>query len=157
MPDFLTIKIEIMKRKKIIFTIVAIAIICGGLYGFSEYNRKVKDLSKVKEQVQVNAEELVAMFLKSETEANALYLGKIVAVKGIVKKVERDDMGYYAVILGEGENKSSVRCSMDSSHHQDIADLPAGSRITIKGSCTGFNEDELLGSDVILNRCVVHK
>jgi hypothetical protein len=27
--------------------------------------------------------------------------------------------------------------------------------IKIKGNCTGYNEDELLGLDVIINRCVI--
>jgi hypothetical protein len=30
--------------------------------------------------------------------------------------------------------------------------------VKIKGNCTGYNADDLLGSDLVLNRCmVVHK
>lgn len=146
-----------MKKKKIILSAILAAIICGAWYGYSEYNRKVRDLIDVKAQLQLNAAHLIGTFEKNETEANAQYLDKIIAVKGTIKTIEKNDKGYYSVILGEEKSRSSVRCSMDSIHQHDVASLPVGSLITIKGACTGFNADELLGSDVILNRCVVEK
>ena len=157
MPEFLTTKIKYMKKKKIIFIAIAIAIICGGLYGYKEYTRKVKDLSKVKAHVQMSAADLINAFENDETKANEIFLDKIIAVNGNVKSVEKNDMGYYSVVLGDENNMSSIRCSMDSIHQKDVANLEAGSFITMKGACTGFNADDLLGSDVILNRCVVQK
>jgi hypothetical protein len=44
---------------------------------------------------------------------------------------------------------------MDSVHNNEAAILQKGTHATMKGICTGFNKDELLGSDVILIRCVV--
>ena len=98
---------------------------------------------------------LIQVFEKNEAEANAQYLDKIIAVRGTVRTVEKDDKGYYCVILGKQNSMSSIRCSMDSVHQEEVAGIPAGSVITVKGACTGFNADELLGSDVILNRCVL--
>jgi hypothetical protein len=146
-----------MTAKKIILPAIVIAAIGGGWYGYKEYTREVKDLSKVKAQVRIHAAGLISAFEKNEPGANALYLGKVIAVKGKVKTVEKDDKEYYSVILGEENNMSSVRCSMDPAHREDVAALAAGSQITVKGACTGFNADELIGSDVILNRCVVAK
>jgi hypothetical protein len=144
-----------MKKKKIIIMALAIAIISGGWYGYSEYTRKVKDLKHVKAHVRIGATGLVAAFEKDEVAANTLYLDRIMAVKGIVKAVEKNDQGHYTVILGDEGNMSSVRCSMDSVHQDEVESFSAGASVTIKGACTGFNADDLLGSDVILNRCVV--
>lgn len=144
-----------MKKKRIILSIIVFAVIGGGWYAYREYNRKVKDLSNVKAAVQFNATELIAAFEKDETKSNALYLDKIVAVQGVVKMVEKSDIGHYSVILGEQGSMSSVRCSMDSVYQHKAAALVSGTFIKIKGACTGFNTDELLGSDVILNRCVI--
>jgi hypothetical protein len=33
--------------------------------------------------------------------------------------------------------------------------IKPGMTVKIKGNCTGYNEDELLGLDVIVNRCVI--
>lgn len=146
-----------MSKKKIIISVIAVAILCGGWYGYAEYTRKVQDLDQVKAQVRMNADELITAFEKNESEANAMYLDKIIAVKGQIKTIEKDDMGHYSVILGDESSMSSVRCSMNPAHNENVAELTAGTFITMKGACTGFNADELLGSDVILNRCVVQK
>jgi hypothetical protein len=48
---------------------------------------------------------------------------------------------------------------MDSVHQQDAARLAVGSSAILRGACTGFKKNELmgedLGSDVELNRCAV--
>jgi hypothetical protein len=47
---------------------------------------------------------------------------------------------------------------MDSAHQQDATLLAIGSSAMMRGVCTGYNKDEMgLGSDIILNRCVVVK
>jgi hypothetical protein len=40
--------------------------------------------------------------------------------------------------------------------NQQAASLKTGSNVSIKGAITGFMKDDLgIGSDVVLNRCVV--
>lgn len=146
-----------MKKKtvKIILGIIFGMLAAIAFYAYKEFNRKVKDLSYVKAGIHMDAAQLISTFEKNETAGNSQFLDKIIAVKGNVKAVEKTDKGYYTVILGGDNSMSSVRCSMDSVHQDEVADIIAGTVITMKGSCTGFNRDELLGSDVILNRCVV--
>jgi hypothetical protein len=43
---------------------------------------------------------------------------------------------------------------MDSASVKQAVNLQAGTNVIVKGVCTGFNADELVGSDVVLNRCV---
>lgn len=144
-----------MRIKKIIVGSVIIAVLGGAGYGYSEYNRKPKSLDKVKPHVVLSAETLIKDFETNEKDANSKYLDKIIAVDGKIRSVEKSENGYFTVVLGKEGTMSSVRCSMDSVFQQAVANLSAGSEIRMKGACTGFNADELLGSDVILNRCVV--
>jgi hypothetical protein len=146
-----------MKKKRIILGVIAVAIIGGAWFGYGEYSRKVKDLARVDAQITMQSAELIAVFERNETTANAEFLDKIIAVKGKVKELEKNDRGHYTIVLGDQGSMSSVRCSMDSVHVKDIAGVMEGNVIMIKGACTGFNADELLGSDVILNRCVIEK
>ena len=146
-----------MKKKRIILGFIVIAILGGAWYGYSEYNRKVKDLSKVKAQLTMQTQELITAFEQNETAANSKYLDKIIAVKGKVKALEKDDSGLYSIVLGDEGSMSSVRCSMDSVHVKQVTKVKEGSEVIVKGACTGFSSDELLGSDVILNRCVIEK
>jgi len=134
---------------------VAVLAIAAGIYGYKEYNRKNKDLAYVKPDIKINVAELIAAFEKNEAESNKIYLDKVIEIDGPVKQIIKDEKGYYTAVLGQKENMSSVRCSMDTVHQKTVSVVAEGSQVSIKGVCTGFNADELLGSDVILNRCVI--
>jgi len=144
-----------MKKKRILLGFIAVAIIGGAWLGYNEYNRKVKDLADVKAQITMQTNDLINAFEKDEKTANAQYLDKIIAVKGNIKTIEKDDRGNYSIVLGDNSSMSSVRCSMDSVHAREVISINEGTEVVVKGACTGFNADELLGSDVILNRCVL--
>jgi len=148
-----------MKRKTILYSFITIVVIIIGLVYFvsREYNRKHKDVANVTAAFTLSTDEVIAAFSKDEKNANAKYLDKVMSVNGTVKSLDKDDRGFYTVILGEPNSMSSVRAVMDSSHNDEAMNLPVGKKISIKGICTGFNADELLGSDVILNRCTIQQ
>ncbi|MBK5270517.1 MAG: hypothetical protein JJE22_05825 [Bacteroidia bacterium] len=124
--------------------------------GVSEYNRANKDFSNVTADIKIVATDLIQEYETNDSSANKKYLGKIIEISGVIKDIAKDEAGYYTVVLGDTASMSSVRCSMDSVHQQDAARQTIGSSATVRGSCTGFNKDEMgLGSDVILNRCVI--
>lgn len=145
-----------MKKKKIrmALAILALAVLCGGWYAYHEFTRKVKDLKYVKASMRLEAPGLIRVFERDEDGSNKRYLDKIIAVSGRVKSVETNERNHITVVLGEANSLSSVRCSMDSLHQSELPPLLEGSEVTLKGACAGFNKDELLGSDVLLNRCV---
>ena len=133
----------------------------GAWQGLEEYNRKNKDLNKTKPDVKISAIELLKDYEANDSIANGKYLGKIIELSGNIKKVENDGVGSYTIVLGEQSSLSSVRCIMDTTYRNDAAAVNEGSSVTIRGLCTGFKKNELLGenlgSDVELNRSVVIK
>ena len=142
---------EIMKRNVTI--VILVLLVTAGLYAYKIYTGKVKNLEDVKADVTVTANDLIAAFEKDSAAANKQYLGKIITVNGNIKSIEKEAGD---IILGSGESMSSVRCSLDTNYVKKTIGLNIGNQITIKGACTGFNSDELgLGSDVVLNRCVI--
>ncbi|MCU7547990.1 OB-fold putative lipoprotein [Chitinophagaceae bacterium LB-8] len=140
--------------KRIVLILLVIIILAVGWYAYRAYTGKVKSLTEVKTDVKINAKELIAAFEKDSAAANKQYLGKVMEVTGNVKSVEKEE-GSATVSLGESGAMSSVRCSMDTTYVQEAANIQEGNSITVKGACTGFMSEELLGSDVILNRCIV--
>lgn len=147
-----------MQRKKITWLIILLVVLGGGWYGYREYTRTNKDLLEVNAHFTRPAGDLIKEYEADDSVATKKYNGKIVEVNGFVKKIDTDDQGYYTIVLGDTASLSSVRCSMDSTHQKDAANIAEGSSATIRGACTGFNKDEMgLGSDVILNRCVIIK
>lgn len=149
-----------MKRKKIIRYILLpllVIIAAAAFYIYKEYNRTHKDTARLKPDFSLAATAIIREFETDEQSSNKKYWDKIIRIDGIVKEVARDERGFYSVILGDTSAMSSVRCSMDSAHNNEALVLQKGSEVAVKGICTGFNADELLGSDVILVRCVIDK
>ena len=144
-----------MKKSKVFFLIVAIVLLVGILYVYREYNRTNKVLSEVEAAVKISAPELLASFASNDSLANLKFLGKIVEIDGILKNVETPEDNISIIVVGGKEAMSSVRCTMDSSYNRQSFSLEKGVAVIIKGICTGYNADELLGSDVLLNRCVI--
>lgn len=139
--------------KRFVSLIVLLLVIAGGIFAYKLYTGKVKNLEDVKADITVKAIDLITAFEKDTAAANKQYLGKIVAVTGNIKSIEKESG---TIVLGEAASMSSVRCSLDSNNVKKLQGLNIASQINIKGACTGFNPDELgLGSDVVLNRCVI--
>jgi len=149
-----------MKRKKIIRYVVLpllLILAAAAFYIYKEYTRTHKDTAKIKPDYTISATELLKEFEANEQVSNKKYWDKVIRVEGMVKELAKDDKGFYSIILGDTASMSSVRCSVDSVHGNEAAAVKQGSIIAVKGICSGFNADEMLGSDVILVRSVVDK
>jgi hypothetical protein len=147
-----------MKRKVIVrYIVLPMLLIFSAiaLYIYKEYNRTHRDTAKLKADYTVTADDLIREFTVDEQSSNKKYWDKVLLVKGIVKSVDKDERGFYSIILGDTASMSSVRCSMDSIHNNEAVSVQKGNVIGVKGICSGFNSEELLGSDVILVRCAV--
>jgi len=146
-----------MKRKNVFrfFFLPLLVIIVAGWYVLKEYNRTHADTSSLRPDFSVVAKDLVKEFTVNEQASNKKYWDKVVEVNGMVKEISHDENGIYNLALGDTSELSSVRCSIDSLHSKEATSIEKGAIVTMKGVCTGFNADELLGSDVILVRCVL--
>jgi hypothetical protein len=146
-------------KKKILVFLVAALVIGGfaGLYAYNEYNRKPIDTSMANPDYASTAITLLAEFQLNDTLAGKKYTDKLLQVDGTIKDIAKDDKGFYTISLGDSTAMSSVRCSMDSAFQQSANQYTKGQSIGIKGVCSGYNADELLGSDLILVRCTTTK
>ncbi len=147
-----------VKKKKILqYIVLPIVLIIGAIaiYFYKEYNRTHKDVSDLNADYAVTATNLLNEFESNEQSSNKKYWDKVIEVEGIAKDLVKDAKGFYTIVLGDPETMSAVRCSIDSAHNNEANSITKGKNIKIKGICSGFNSDELLGSDVVLVRSVV--
>lgn len=148
-----------MKKRTILFSFIGLLVAAGALYGYLVYTKGNKDLANVKPALTIEAEKLVQEFTSNEKAANQKYLPKeeyIIDVTGTVKSINKDERGKTTLVLqASASDMSSVQCAIDSTHVKDLTVLSAGASARVRGVVTGFNSDELLGSDVFLARCVL--
>jgi len=141
-----------MKKATLILIVIALLAFAAWKAYYYFYSAP-KNLTTVDAIATLNATELVQAFEADSASANRKYLGKVVAVEGEIKSIETD--GGVTIVLKTDNAASTVRCSMDSTQKTASSELKEGSLIKIKGNCSGYTADELLGADVILNRCVL--
>ena len=149
-----------MTRKKkwlYIFSLFVVAITSIAFYLYKEYNRKNIDTAELEPDYTIAASAIIKEFETDQASASKSYSNKTILVKGFVKDILKDDHGFYSLMLGDTSSMSSVKCSMDSLHNNEAAAIKKGVYAAVKGVCAGFNADELLGSDVILLRCMIEK
>jgi hypothetical protein len=144
-----------MARKKTIIISILLLIVAGIVYTYKEFNRTNVNIAGESSAYTVNARALIKEFNENDSSANRKYVGKVISVKGLVKDINKDERGYYTISLGDTTSMSSIRCSIDSIYTKTAIAVKRGMNIHVKGSCTGFNKDELLGLDIIFNRCLV--
>jgi hypothetical protein len=144
------------KRKSIVIWrlgFVVFVISCIAFWFFiKEYNRKPQSIVSVKADYELVDTLLVSEFESNGQLADKKYKGKIVLVNGLVKKVVQKEAAY-TISFGSSLSPSSILCSIDST--QNAGKITEGKQALIKGLYVGFNHDEILGSDVILNRCIL--
>jgi len=145
-----------MKKYRRYILAAIILVVVAVLWVYREYTRKNIDLTDADPDYTIAAPALIHEFETNDSAANKKFLGKILLVTGSLKDISKDG-NYVTLILGDTGSMSAVRCAMDTSHAVNQNEFTKGVSVNIKGSCTGFNKDELLGSDVIMNRCVVVK
>lgn len=125
---------------------MGIALLCAIGWGFHLYFKTRPDIGSMKASVSLTAISLYTQYQKDETAANTLFLEKVIAVDGEVLDVTKTD-STLSIQLKGGDN-GGINCS--------IRNIPntipkKGSRVTIKGKCSGFL------MDVNLVDCVMEK
>lgn len=140
--------------RKILLPIIVVVVLVGLWFAFKAYTRTNEDLENKSPDFTVQSSALINEFAKDTATANAKYIDKIIEVSGNIKMIDANGNPVVIALGSQGE-MSSVLCSMDSTHAEKYHGLKEGDLVTLKGICTGGVTEEIFGTDVKLNRCVV--
>lgn len=137
-----------MKPKQIIIIAgVIIGIVVVGLIFLKVFQPASRSVDKINPDFTLSSTTLVSEFENDEKMANSLYLDKIIEVSGTISNIS-DDGSVVVVTLREPESLSGVLCSFDK-NFISMEKMSLGTKVTIKGICTGY----LL--DVVLTKCAL--
>jgi hypothetical protein len=137
----------------IFFGIILVVAIGGGFYAYREFMRKPKDALETKAAYTLSPAEISKSFMDDEQKANKMYVGKAIAIRGIISEIKTDENGNRTLVFYDSTLNVTISASLDSIHNPKAAVLQGGDKVSVKGFCVGFNRDELLGSDIQFNRC----
>ena len=132
---------------KIALAVVFIVAVGGILAALYLYNLKPKDLQNVRPDFIITATALLKAFEDDEKGSSAKYINKIIEVSGEIVSAKPGEKNTFNIILKTGSDFSSVICTFPV--FPDTTILKTGTRITLRGECSGFL------MDVLLNNCAV--
>lgn len=134
-------------KKIILSALVLILIIAAsGYYYVFIYSKNRKFDMEHAESMKIKAEELVKAFQENETNANKLYLDKVLLINGVVGATAKTQSGETSVTLTSSDPFSGVMATLDSSV---TAQVKVGDTIDIKGFCKGFLSDVVITNALI--------
>jgi hypothetical protein len=131
---------------KILLGVVLLFILAGVGNGLYLFTKQHKNLGKVKPDFVITAVDLQKAFEDNEAAATAKYVKKILEIEGEVESVKTGEANVLNVTIKSGSDLSSVICTFVPA--TDPAKFTIGSRVTVRGECSGFL------MDVLMNNCV---
>lgn len=141
-----------MKRNIFILLFVLLGIV--SVYVYREYNRKPAYAAGAKADHIISAATLIKEFENDENTASIKYANKVIQVRGVLTSFDVYN-GVTSITVGDSSSASNVRCTMDDTDPFISQPIAIGTEITVKGICVGFNKDELIGSDVLMNKAII--
>jgi len=146
------------KTKKNIALVVVLLIAGTASVGYYLYNKKHFSVQGSTASTVIAAVTLHQTFVTDSLTAKNKFIGdevnhKVIQVTGEVAEVKKDQQGITIILLKTSTDGAFINCSMEGK----ADNVNAGSKIAIKGICTGYNFDADMGipGDVILTRCFI--
>lgn len=139
------------KRTKYGTTLLLFLITGLSLYGYIRHSSGSTPII-AKADLYITADDLIRAFERNESFSDSLYLYKKLSVRGIIKKVEKNESGNYMIFLGtRSAIPGLINCYLDSLYRSYPRSLHIGDSCILIGTCAGHL------SDVILVGCIIEK
>lgn len=112
------------------------------------YYKPHRSVKKEEAAFKLSVTQLVEAFSQDETQANSLYLGKVLEVEGTLKEIMLND-STMVLLLGDSTQGTGVSCYFQKDQRDKYTTLKRGEPVSVKGICNGM----LL--DVVLDKCIM--
>lgn len=127
-----------------------ILLVTGALAAYLVYefviNKSHPDYENLEPDYIVSAEQLYNDFVSDRSAAEQKYNGKMIQLSGVLDQIDQPDSLVIAVfVFNEGMfGDEGIRATMLPSHQQKLLKAKAGSEISLKGFCTGYNDVDVI-------------
>jgi hypothetical protein len=134
--------------KVMLITVATVAVLLLGTYLYLRYMPE-KSVSKQETDFKVMATVLADEYSLNPEASDRKYIDRVVEVTGIIAEITTDQNNSTVFILRENSTTTGILCTLDNSAAKKARQYKTGSKITLKGTCTGML------FEVVLNKCVI--
>ena len=133
-------------KKRVILVSIGIFVLAGVIVGISLFNKPHRNVLSEKPFANLSSVQLFDKLSNGDSTQTANLIEKTLEVKGKVIDIIPNPDSTTTLVLASNDPIFGVKCMM--LHAKDLMNIHAGSSVTVRGICTGFN------SDVEMVRCV---
>lgn len=126
-----------MKTRSYVMIAISVIILVGSFIAWRIYTKGPRDVIAAY-GIPVNSKDLYRQFSQDSIKANIKFEGKVVKVKGILKKISENNQQMQVLLLESGMEGANVNCTME-----EKAICKEGDLITIKGICSGMGTGDV--------------
>ena len=139
----------VVMLKKVILPLLIIALVAAGAVYFYVFVYSVQNHRNINDEdaITVVADSLTQHFINDEAIANAKYLNKVLAVKGIVIDTASNQQGKATVTIGNASSMANVFVTLSE---RPVGAIKLNDTIRIKGVCSGFLSDVVINDATIV-------
>jgi len=120
-----------------------------GLYGyFTHLSGQSSDTIRHAD-VHTTAAALSTIADQNETVFDSQYLYKTLSVRGIVRKIRKNNDGYILHLGNTTSPSLTIRCIMDTIYDNNPLSVSVGDSCAIRGTCAGHLKEVVLLSGII--------
>ncbi|OEK07843.1 hypothetical protein A8C32_15285 [Flavivirga aquatica] len=139
------------KKNKLIIILFSLFLMTG-LYAYFLLSRSsfinMKEVSPV---LKISAAEISEHYLEDEKKSDSMYKGKVLEIKGIIKKI--NFLNNRNTLILQGYNTySNIICDIQNVNKKEFDKLELGDKINLKGICKGFLKDVIILNCVLVNK-----
>jgi hypothetical protein len=143
-------------RTRILVAFLVLAVGAAAVYWYIA-TEKFADTLDEKSAFTVNAQDFIREFEKDDKAANTKYSEQIITVNGRVGAIEPVDSTINIKFI-DTTTSSYIIFAFQEQHLDKVRKLAVGDSVSIKGSCSGGIQSEILGNEAIsFKRCALNQ
>jgi len=138
---------------------IALIVLALGLiifYAVWKYvNAPQKDFDKIAPVYSLATQEIWQKYTSDKKLADSLYSNKVIELNGEISRIDKNDTLVSVVFVMAADSMfgdKTINCEMYKKHNAEAIALNKGTKVKIKGLCTGYNDP-----DIKFNKCSIVK
>jgi Na+-translocating ferredoxin:NAD+ oxidoreductase RnfG subunit len=133
--------------------LAVIGLVAAALIWKFYVNQPHEDIDSATPAYSMTTDEIWKQYNTDQKTADSLYTNKVIQLSGILSRVDKNDTlvsVIFVMAADEMFGDKTISCQMYNKHNAEASALTAGSKLKVKGFCTGFNDP-----DIKLNKCSI--
>jgi hypothetical protein len=143
------------KLLKIAIILGVTGIVAAALVWKFYVNKPHEDIDNATPTYSLTTEEIWKQYNTDLKAADSLYTGKVIELTGNLSRVDKTDTLVSVIFVMDADSMfgdKTISCQMYQKHNEESVALTPGSKVKIKGFCTGYNDP-----DIKFNKCSIVK